>query len=233
MFFLSSGHDQELTHVCAHPTQQLLVTSSNDTTFRLWDFRAPPIHSVNVFQGHSKAVNSSVFSLRENVVSASDDHSLKVSMNLPPSLSLPLPPSLSLPVYPSQSLPSLFLSLPPSTYHSLSPLFPFYYSLSSLPPSPQIWDLRNMRSPLDSARLDCGINRISVSHGNRPILAVPLDNRHLKLYDLTGTRLAHLPRIQRQVMREPLLIRAYLNQVFSHRLTEGWCAAWCGHMTVT
>ena len=69
----------ELTHVCAHPTQQLLVTSSTDTTFRLWDFRAPPIHSVNVFQGHSKAVNSTVFSLRENVVSASDDHSLKVT----------------------------------------------------------------------------------------------------------------------------------------------------------
>ena len=75
---LTAGHDQELTHVSAHPTQQLLVTSSSDTTFRLWDFRAPPIHSVNVFQGHSKAVNSSVFSLRENVVSASDDHSLKV-----------------------------------------------------------------------------------------------------------------------------------------------------------
>ena len=72
------GHDQELTHVCAHPTQQLLVTSSLDATFRLWDFRAPPIHSVNVFQGHSKAVNSAVFSLRENVVSGSDDHTVKV-----------------------------------------------------------------------------------------------------------------------------------------------------------
>ena len=55
-----------------------------------------------------------------------------------------------------------------------------------------------MRSPLDSVRLDCGINRISVSHGNRPILAVPLDNGHMKLYDLTGSRLAQLPR-QRQV----------------------------------
>ncbi|CAI8039990.1 WD repeat-containing protein 37 [Geodia barretti] len=135
------GHDQELTHVSAHPTQQLLVTSSVDTTFRLCDFRAPPIHSVNVFQGHSKAVNSCAFSLRDNIVSASDDHSLK------------------------------------------------------------IWDLRNMRSPLDSVRLDCGINRISVSHGNRPILAVPLDNRHLKLYDLSGSRLAQLPRRQRQAHR--------------------------------
>ena len=29
------GHDLELTHVCTHPTQQLDVTSSQDTTFRL------------------------------------------------------------------------------------------------------------------------------------------------------------------------------------------------------
>lgn len=50
------GHDQELTHVCMHPKQHLVVTSSHDTTFRLWDFRSPPIHSVNVFQGHSKYV---------------------------------------------------------------------------------------------------------------------------------------------------------------------------------
>lgn len=73
-----AGHDQGLTHVCAHPKQQLLVTSSLDATFRLWDFRAPPIHSVNVFQGHSKAVNSAVFSVRENVISGSDDHVVKV-----------------------------------------------------------------------------------------------------------------------------------------------------------
>lgn len=74
----TTGHDQELTHVCAHPSQQLLVTSSQDTTFRLWDFRTPPIHSVNVFQGHSKAVNAAVFSQRDNVISGSDDHTVKV-----------------------------------------------------------------------------------------------------------------------------------------------------------
>ena len=80
IFTLFIGHDQELTHVCTHPKQQLLVTSSLDATFRLWDFRAPPIHSVNVFQGHSKAVNSAVFSLKENVISGSDDHTVKVGI---------------------------------------------------------------------------------------------------------------------------------------------------------
>lgn len=48
-----SGHDLELTHTSAHPVQRLVVTSSKDTTFRLWDFREP-IHSVSVFQGHTE-----------------------------------------------------------------------------------------------------------------------------------------------------------------------------------
>ena len=48
-----AGHDQELTDVAAHPSAPLIVTSSHDTTFRLWDFREA-IHSVCVFQGHSE-----------------------------------------------------------------------------------------------------------------------------------------------------------------------------------
>ncbi|XP_003387860.1 PREDICTED: WD repeat-containing protein 37-like [Amphimedon queenslandica] len=131
------GHDQELTHVCTHPTQNLVVTSSRDTTFRLWDFRAPPIHSVNVFQGHSKAVTSAAFSLSDDVVSASDDHTVK------------------------------------------------------------IWDLHNMRYPVASIRLDCGINRISVSHDHQA-LAVPMDNSHIRLYDLGGNRIATLPHRNRK-----------------------------------
>lgn len=47
------GHDQELTDVAAHTSAPLVVTSSHDSTFRLWDFREA-IHSVCVFQGHSE-----------------------------------------------------------------------------------------------------------------------------------------------------------------------------------
>lgn len=34
-----TGHDNELTHCCAHTSNKLVVTSSRDSTFRLWDFR--------------------------------------------------------------------------------------------------------------------------------------------------------------------------------------------------
>ena len=47
------GHEQELSDVRTHPTQQLAVTSSRDTTVRLWDFRDPSL-KLNVFQGHTQ-----------------------------------------------------------------------------------------------------------------------------------------------------------------------------------
>uniref|UniRef100_A0A3P8PP29 WD repeat-containing protein 37 n=1 Tax=Astatotilapia calliptera TaxID=8154 RepID=A0A3P8PP29_ASTCA len=128
-----TGHDQELTHCCTHPTQRLVVTSSRDTTFRLWDFRDPSIHSVNVFQGHTDTVTSAVFTVGDNVVSGSDDRTVKV------------------------------------------------------------WDLKNMRSPIATIRTDSAVNRISVS-ANQKIIALPHDNRQVRLFDMSGVRLARLPR---------------------------------------
>uniref|UniRef100_A0A0B7AJN2 WD repeat-containing protein 37 n=1 Tax=Arion vulgaris TaxID=1028688 RepID=A0A0B7AJN2_9EUPU len=72
-----SGHDQELTDVHAHPNHRLLLTSSKDTTFRLWDFRGPAM-LVNVFQGHTQQVTSAVFASSDKVVSGSDDRTVKV-----------------------------------------------------------------------------------------------------------------------------------------------------------
>ncbi|XP_050693096.1 WD repeat-containing protein 37-like [Eriocheir sinensis] len=132
------GHDQELTHCCSHPTQRLVVTSSKDTTFRLWDFREP-IHSVSVFQGHTESVTSVSFTREDKVVSGSDDRSVKV------------------------------------------------------------WDVKNMRSPLATIRLDSPVNRLAVSPTN--VIAIPHDNRHVRLYDLAGSRLARLPRSNRQCHR--------------------------------
>ncbi|XP_068425206.1 WD repeat-containing protein 37 isoform X2 [Clinocottus analis] len=144
-----TGHDQELTHCCTHPTQRLVVTSSRDTTFRLWDFRDPSIHSVNVFQGHTDTVTSAVFTVGDNVVSGSDDRTVKV------------------------------------------------------------WDLKNMRSPIATIRTDSAVNRISVSVTQK-IIALPHDNRQVRLFDMAGVRLARLPRSNRQGHRRMVC-----------------CSAWC------
>ncbi|XP_061653313.1 WD repeat-containing protein 37-like isoform X1 [Phyllopteryx taeniolatus] len=143
-----TGHDQELTHCCTHPTQRLVVTSSRDTTFRLWDFRDPSIHSVNVFQGHTDTVTSAVFTVGDNVVSGSDDRTVKV------------------------------------------------------------WDLKNMRSPIATIRTDSAVNRISVSMSQR-IIALPHDNRQVRLFDMSGVRLARLPRSNRQGHRRMVCCSAW------------------------
>uniref|UniRef100_A0A8C1P5Y8 WD repeat-containing protein 37 n=1 Tax=Cyprinus carpio TaxID=7962 RepID=A0A8C1P5Y8_CYPCA len=143
-----TGHDQELTHCCTHPTQRLVVTSSRDTTFRLWDFRDPSIHSVNVFQGHTDTVTSAVFTVGDNVVSGSDDRTVKV------------------------------------------------------------WDLKNMRSPIATIRTDSAVNRISVS-ANQRIIALPHDNRQVRLFDMSGVRLARLPRSNRQGHRRMVCCSAW------------------------
>ena len=130
-----AGHDEELTHTAAHPTSRLIVTSSKDSTFRLWDFRES-IHSVSVFQGHQDTVTSAVFTREDKVVSGSDDRSVK------------------------------------------------------------IWDLRNMRTPVATVQSDSAVNRLSVSPGG--IIAIPFDNRNVRLYELNGQRVARLPRSSRQ-----------------------------------
>ncbi|VDM52048.1 unnamed protein product [Angiostrongylus costaricensis] len=66
----------------------------------------------------------------------------------------------------------------------------------------QVWDLRNMRSSISTIRLSSPANRLSVSllfdiylpvshaHG---VIAIPLDNRHVRIYDMAGNRLPRVP----------------------------------------
>ncbi|XP_011500960.1 PREDICTED: WD repeat-containing protein 37 isoform X2 [Ceratosolen solmsi marchali] len=162
------GHDQELTHVSTHHAQRLCVTSSQDNTFRLWDFREP-FHSVSVFQGHTETVTSAVFTKEDKIVSASDDRSIKV------------------------------------------------------------WELRNIRSPLATIRGDSSANRLAVSCTG--VVAIPYDNRQIRLFDLSGQRLARLPRTSRQGHRRMVCSVAWTEDInnscnlFScgfDRLVLGW-----------
>ncbi|CAL8321849.1 unnamed protein product [Boreogadus saida] len=157
-------HDQELTTALHHPSQRLVVTSSSDTTFRLWT-SGPSIHSAtssmdtqtertgavawmlrtrlilpggchNTQHCPDSTVTSAVFTVGDNVVSGSDDRTVKV------------------------------------------------------------WDLKNMRSPIATIRTDSAVNRLSVSTNQR-IIALPHDNRQVRLFDMNGVRLARLPRSNR------------------------------------
>lgn len=66
-------------------------------------------------------------------------------------------------------------------------------------------------------RLDSAVNRVSVS--STGLIAIPHDDRHVRIFDLTGQRLGRLPRSNRQVMM-PAFSLASL-QATSQRETMG------------
>lgn len=61
----------------------------------------------------------------------------------------------------------------------------------------KIWELRNMRSPIITIRTDSGVNRFAIASNG--IIAIPLDNRQVILYDMTGQRVTRIPRTARNV----------------------------------
>jgi WD40 repeat protein len=73
-------HDDYLTNVSIHRSHKIILTSSKDTTFKVWDFR-DPICSVQIYQGHNRSVNSAIFVGDAQIATASDDQTVKVSKN--------------------------------------------------------------------------------------------------------------------------------------------------------
>lgn len=129
-----TGHDAELTQVSASTDgQYLILTASEDTTFRLWDLRDSSRLQVHVFGTHNRSVTSAIWVNSDKVVSASDDRTCRV------------------------------------------------------------WDIRNMRSPTTKIQTDSGINRLAVHH-QKNVIAIPHDNKQVRIFDLHGNRLARLPR---------------------------------------
>jgi len=60
----------------------------------------------------------------------------------------------------------------------------------------RIWDLRNMRSPVATIQSDSAVNRLAVSANG--LVAIPFDNRNVRIYDMSGQRAGRLPRSSRQ-----------------------------------
>lgn len=54
-----------------------------------------------------------------------------------------------------------------------------------------------MRSSLATIRSDSSVNKVAVS--NSGLIAIPYDNRQMRMFDLQGQRMARLPRTSRMV----------------------------------
>jgi WD40 repeat protein len=57
----------------------------------------------------------------------------------------------------------------------------------------KVWDTRNFKSPTLVIRLNAGVNRLALSPSGTA-LSVPLDNRYVELYSLSGHKMCRLSR---------------------------------------
>ena len=73
-----------------------------------------------------------------------------------------------------------------------------------------------MRSSLATIRLDSGINRLSISPSG--LIAIPHDNRQIRLYDLLGQRIARLPRTSRQVNEKKNQFKSFRSNLGQHSI---------------
>jgi WD40 repeat protein len=92
----------------------------------------------------------------------------------------------------------------------------------------RIWDLRNMRTPVATIQSDSSVNRISVSQSSG-LIAIPFDNRNVRIYDLSGNRIARLPRSSRQGHSRMVCCTAWSEETKPNlftcgfdRMTLGW-----------
>ena len=61
----------------------------------------------------------------------------------------------------------------------------------------KFWDMRNMHTPTLVIRHSAGVNKMAVSP-NGAAIAVPLDNRYIQLYNLSGHRMCRFTKIKLQ-----------------------------------
>ncbi|XP_063700279.1 WD repeat-containing protein 37 [Culicoides brevitarsis] len=62
--------------------------------------------------------------------------------------------------------------------------------------SVKVWELKNIRAALTHIRTESAVNRLAVSANS--VIAIPHDNRDVRLFDINGQRIARLSRTNRQ-----------------------------------
>ncbi|KAF8764150.1 WD repeat-containing protein 37 [Argiope bruennichi] len=195
------GHKGSVNSIRFHPSQDLVVSSSGDQTAHVWC----------VSSAGGAADNLKYHSSEEEVELSEEDHGEEGELLIIPKIKKPYDKNFKVTWSPVTS----------ATFASGDKVVS-----GSDDRTVKVWDLKNMRSPLTTIRLDSPVNRLAVSKST--IYCIPHDNRHVRLFDLNGVRLARLPRSNRQGHRRMVCSVAWSEDgrnLFScgfDRLVFGW-----------
>lgn len=174
------GHEGPVVSADWWANGSQVVTASWDRTVKLWDVETRA--SLHMFEGHELEItHASAHSVQKLIVTSSQDTTFRL-------WDFRLPSMHSVNVFQGHTDSVTSAVFTTRADHVVS---------GSDDRTVKVWDLKNMRSPLATVRLDSAVNRLSLSPTHN-IMAIPLDNRHVRLYEMLGTRMSRLPRRARQ-----------------------------------
>ncbi|KAF8571090.1 hypothetical protein P879_00271 [Paragonimus westermani] len=196
-----TGHDHQLTDVrCALGGTPLAVTSSRDCTFRLWDFRQAGMR-VHVQQAHTQTVSTAQFlpgCPTERLISAGGDRLCRIwdlRQSRGPLVTIRTDAGINRLAISgtdetaSDTALSSVLGTSVSGETGVSNHPPVTSSSTHHASLPGLSSTSALPGPAPNAQ-----SNVLWATSYTRILALPLDNRGIKFYDLTGNRLGSITR---------------------------------------
>lgn len=175
-----TGHEGPIASADWWSNGTQIVTASWDRTVKLWDVEEEKV--IHTLEGHELEItHASAHSVQKLIVTSSQDTTFRL-------WDFRLPTMHSVNVFQGHTDTVTSAVFTTKADHVVS---------GSDDRTVKVWDLKNMRSPLATIRLDSAVNRLSLS-STQNVIAIPHDNRQVRLYDLSGNRLSRLPRRHRQ-----------------------------------
>ncbi|CAH8498312.1 unnamed protein product [Heterobilharzia americana] len=186
-----TGHDDYLTDVRCEPGgSPVVVTSSRDCTFRLWDFRQPGMR-VHVQQAHSQTVSTTQFltpGSPERLISAGADRFCRLwdlRQSRGPVVSIRTDAAIN-----RLALSGYGSNVPCQPAESNNPISPGIVASATeaqYPPS------TSSHAPQHGSALSTSFSN-SWTSSYPKYIALPLVNRGIKLFDVNGNRIGRLTR---------------------------------------
>ncbi|CEF66304.1 WD40 repeat and WD40/YVTN repeat-like-containing domain and WD40-repeat-containing domain and G-protein beta WD-40 repeat-containing protein [Strongyloides ratti] len=175
------GHKNAVVSAVFFPSNDKILTASWDRTANIYDIENGVV--VNSLSGHEEELNyCNIHPTKSLIVTASKDSTFRL-WDMRETMK-----DVSVIMGHSDSVSSVLFTNDDKVISSGEDR------------TVKLWDLRAMRNVLTNIRLESPINKIAYNEKMK-LIAIPMDNRIVKLYDMNESKLIQVPRINNKSHR--------------------------------